>query len=64
MKLRFYSSSKCACFGGGGCGQERINERDLRSKEFGKRGGFIWDFGPHASLGLHGRKTRARVENQ
>jgi hypothetical protein len=42
----------------------RINKQDLRSEEFGKREGFIWDFGPHASLGLHGRKTRARAENQ
>jgi hypothetical protein len=64
MKLRFYLSSKCARFGGGSCGQGRINKRVLRSEEFGKRGGFIWDFGQHASLGLHGRKTRARAENQ
>jgi hypothetical protein len=54
---------KCARFGGGSCRQERINKRDLKSKEFGKRGGFIWDFGPHVSPGLHGRKTWARVEN-
>jgi hypothetical protein len=64
MKLRFYSSFKCAHFGGGSCGQGRINKRDLRSEEFGKRGGFIWDFGPHMSLGLHRRKTWARAENQ
>jgi hypothetical protein len=47
----------------GGWGRGRINKRDLRSLEFGKRGGFIWDFGPHASPGFHGRKTRARAEN-
>jgi hypothetical protein len=64
MKLRFYSSSKCARFGGGSCRWGRINKQDLRSEEFGKRGGFIWDFGPHASPGLHRRKTRARAENQ
>jgi hypothetical protein len=64
MKLKFYSLPKYTRFGSGGYGQERINKRDLRSKEFGKRGGFIWNFGPHASPGFHGKKTRARAKDQ